>query len=93
MCEQDGHRERVTEKRHFHKAPRRKPQTEHAVGLQLGGRGDPARPLTGQEATALEAVTAKGRTREGVCRDRGPGHGTLQATARPAGFLLHEMED
>lgn len=46
----------------------------------------------GPEATGLEAVTAKGRTHEDACGDRGPAHRALQAAAGPAGFLLRETE-
>lgn len=76
VCEQDGQGERVTEKRHFRKAWRRKPQIERTWSTQLSLEAEePSASADGPGATALEAVTAQGRTREDACGDWGPARG------------------
>ena len=76
VCEQDGQGERVTEKQHFRKAWRRKPQIERTWSTQLSSEAEePSASADGPGATALEAVTVKGRIREDACRDRGPACG------------------
>lgn len=96
---QSGYRNRTgsgrtrDRKRHFHKPRGGSPRQSTQRARQLGGRGRPSAPTDGPGGHCAEAVTAKGRTRGGVCMGPGPSARTSQATARPAGFLLHEVED